>query len=385
MPVSRRQFFEWSLGATGALAAASLGGACAAPQKNSSQRPPGAGRGDKQTLLILGGTGFLGPHIVETALARGFEVTLFNRGKTNPHLFPDLEKLRGDRDGNLDALAGRSFDAVIDTSGYVPRIVRASTELLAPRTKQYVFISTISVYANYNKHGITEDHPLETIEDKTNEDVRAHYGALKALCEQAAESVMPGRVTNIRPGLIVGPRDPTDRFTYWPVRIARGGEVLAPGDGSTATGFIDVRDLADWTVHTVQKSIVGVYNAVGPKTDITVKTVLDACKRVSGSDATFAWADAAFLKEQSVAPWMQMPLWIPAEGDYIGFGTVSRQRAIANGLQFRSLDDTVKATLAWFRTLPAERQQKLRAGLPADKERDVLAAWRARPGTAAAG
>ncbi len=391
MPVSRRRFLQWTAGAAGSMAALS---ACGSARPKGGPSGPGQGGKDpdedrsgaggggdqKPTLLILGGTGFLGPHLVEAGLARGFRITLFNRGKTNPHLFPELEKLRGDRDGNLKALEGREFDAVIDTSGYVPRIVRASAELLADAVKHYVFISTISVYANFAKKGITEDHEVGTMEDEKSEEVRKYYGQLKALCEKAAESAMPGRVTNIRPGLIVGPRDPTDRFTYWPVRVKRGGEVLAPGDGKTATQYIDVRDLAEWTIRMAWERQPGVYNATGPGEKLTIGAFLDTCKQATGSDATFTWADARFLEEQKVAPWMQMPMWVPPEGDYLGFGTVDCSRAAGRGLTYRDPIDTIRATLEWFGGLPEERRNKLRAGLPAEMEKAVLAAWHRRKG-----
>lgn len=332
----------------------------------------------KPTLLILGGTGFLGPQLVEAALARGHQVTLFNRGKTNPHLFPDVEKLRGDRNGNLESLKGRTFDAVIDTSGYVPRIVRASAELLAPSVQQYVFISSISVYADFAGANMAEDYPLATMADETNEDVRQNYGALKALCEKAAEAAMPGKVTNVRPGLIVGPGDPTDRFTYWPVRIARGGEVLAPGPGTDHVQYIDVRDLAEWTIQVIEKRHMGVYNAVGPDRLLTMKELLDACNQVGGNRATLTWVDTAFLAEQKVEPWSDMPVWIPPENENKGAGTISVQKAMRDGLVFRPLPDTVQATLEWFQKQPAERQAKLRAGLSAERETAVLEAWRKR-------
>jgi 2'-hydroxyisoflavone reductase len=394
VPVSRRQFLAWSAHAAGAAALLGCGGA----RKESpfepappGDQPPGtsdagpttgaasAAEGKRPTtLLILGGTGFLGPHVVEHALARGMQVTLFNRGKTNADLFPEIEKLRGDRDGNLEALRGRSWDAVLDTSGYVPRVVRASAELLAPAVKQYVFISSISAYASFAREGIAEDDAVATIADETNEDVRANYGALKALCERAAEQAMPGRVTNIRPGLIVGPRDDSDRFTYWPVRLARGGEVLAPGTGQDPVQMIDARDLAAWIVHVVEKQHMGVYNAVGPAERTTMAGMLERCRDALGSAATLTWVDARFLEQQGVKPWSDMPVWVPAEGDSRGMGTVNVSKAMRDGLSFRPIDDTAQATLAWFQTLPADRQAKLRAGITAEREAEVLAAWKKR-------
>jgi 2'-hydroxyisoflavone reductase len=339
-----------------------------------------ASRGGKR-LLILGGTGFLGPQLVEAARARGHTVTLFNRGKTRPHLFPDVEKLHGDRDPKngegLKVLEGRKWDAVIDTSGYVPRVVRASAELLAPNVDHYVFISTISVYKELPRPGMDEDSPLATVDDPTNENVREHYGALKALCEQAAEAAFPGRTTHIRPGLIVGPDDPTQRFTYWPVRVAQGGEVLAPGDGSDPAQFIDVRDLAEWTILAIENRDLGIFNAVGPASRLTMRELLDACQQASGSNATFTWADTAFLEQQKVRPWMDMPVWIPSGGEMAGMSSVSNARAVARGLKFRPVVDTARDTLTWFNGQTPERQAELRkrAGLPPEREREVLAAW----------
>lgn len=332
-------------------------------------------------ILLLGGTGFLGPQLVEAARARGHTVTLFNRGKTRPHLFPDLEKLHGDRDpkngDGLKVLEGRSWDVVIDTSGYVPRVVRASAELLAPNVGHYIFISTISVYKELPRSGMDEDSPVATVEDPTQENVREHYGALKALCEKAVEAAFPGRATLIRPGLIVGPDDPTQRFTYWPVRMARGGEVLAPGDGSDPAQFIDVRDLAEWTILTLENRDLGTFNAVGPDKPLRMRELLEACQKASGSDATFTWADAAFLEQQQVRPWMDMPVWIPPGGEMAGMSSVSNARAVARGLKFRPVVDTARDTLAWFNGLPAERQVELRkrAGLSPEREREVLTTW----------
>jgi 2'-hydroxyisoflavone reductase len=339
----------------------------------------GGGAPPKKKILILGGTGFLGPALVELARPRGHTVTLFNRGKTQPHLFPDVEKLQGDRDGNLKALEGRKWDAVIDTSGYVPRIVRASAELLAPNVGQYLFVSTISVYKDMSQSGIDESAPVATVEDEKTEDVSQHYGALKALCEKAAEAAMPGRATIVRPGLIVGPGDPTDRFTYWPVRVARGGEVLAPGDGQDPVQFIDVKDLAAFMLGLVESKVTGIFNATGPVQTLSMRGLLEACKQANGGDATFTWADAAFLEEQKVRPWMDMPVWIPrSDKEAGGVGRVSNARALERGLTFRPVVDTARDTLAWFKTQPPERQAKLRAGLSAEREREVLAAWHQR-------
>jgi 2'-hydroxyisoflavone reductase len=390
-PMNRRDL----LSVTGALATLPLAG-CApnaprapardAPPRRSPEAPsasPGARDQAKsaapKSILILGGTGFLGPELVEAAEARGHRITLFNRGKTRPQLFPNVEKLRGDRDGDLKSLEGHSWDAVIDPSGYVPRIVKASAELLAPRVKHYVFISTISVFEDTSKPGMDERAPVASLPEPGSEDVKKYYGALKALCEKAAEAAMPGRVANVRPGLIVGPNDPSDRFTYWPVRVQDGGEVLAPGSGSDPIQIIDVRDLAAWVIRGIEQGEVGVFDATGPDKELTMGALLAACKSESHSDATFTWADAHFLAEQKVEPWSDMPVWVPAEGDSFGFARLDVRKAIGRGLSFRPVAETVCDTLAWWKTLPEERRSKLRAGLSRAREAEVLAAWKKPP------
>ena len=378
MKLSRRGLLK-GMAAFGSLWA--VGCAATKERKEGGQVAQASASGGGKRILILGGTGFLGPQLVEAARSRGHTVTLFNRGKTRPHLFPDVEKLHGDRDPKngegLKVLEGRSWDVVIDTSGYVPRVVRASAELLAPNVGHYVFISTISVYKELPQPGMGEDAPLATVDDPTNENIRENFGALKALCEQAAEAAFPGRTTNIRPGLIVGPDDPTQRFTYWPVRVAQGGEVLAPGGGSDPVQFIDVRDLAEWTILAIENRDMGVFNAVGPARPLTVREMLEACKQASGSNATFTWADAAFLERQNVRPWMDMPVWMPPTGELAGMSSVSNAKAMARGLKFRPVLDTARDTLTWFNGLPPERQAELRkrAGLTPEREREVLAAW----------
>ncbi len=324
-------------------------------------------------ILILGGTSFLGPQIVEAAQTRGHVLTLFNRGKTNPGLFPDIEKLRGDRDGDLASLEGRAWDSVVDTSGYVPRIVTMSAKLLAPSVKQYVFISTLSVFGEGLKPGTAEDGPLATMDDETSEDVKKYYGALKARCEKAAEAAMPGRTWNIRPGLIVGPRDNSDRFTYWPVRIAAGGEVLAPGDGSDPVQYIDARDLGAWIVLGIERNLAGVYNAVGPAKKTTMKTTLEGIKKGVGGNARFTWVSTKFLDEKQVAPWSDLPVWVPGQDE--GFTQISNRKAIAAGLSFRPVSATASDTLSWFKTLPDDRRGKLRAGITIEKEKELLAEW----------
>lgn len=327
-------------------------------------------------VLMLGGTVFLGRHIVQAALARGHEVTLFNRGQNNPELFPELEKLRGNRDGDLTALRGRRWDAVIDPSGYVPRLVRASAELLADAVEHYTFISSISVYASFDQPGMDESAPVGTLEDPTVEEVTPHYGPLKALCEQAAEAAMPGRVFSVRAGLIVGPDDPTDRFTYWPVRLARGGDVLAPNPPERPIQLIDVRDLAEWIVRMVEVRQTGIFNATGPDTTLTMGRLLDACHTITGSDARLVWVDEPFLLDQGVTPWTELPLWVPSTPAYAGFTTIDCRKALATGLTFRPITETIRATLAWDATRPVDTPR--RNGLSPEREAELLAAWRAR-------
>lgn len=373
MGVKRREFLKYSTAITAlGLVGTDLSSFAAAKNKKTKN-------GDK-TLLILGGTAFLGPQIVEAARSLGYKITLFNRGKTHPELFPDLEKLRGDRDGNLKALEGRSWDVVIDTSGYVPRHVRDSATLLGSSVQQYIFISTISVYADTSKPGMDESAPVGKLEDESVEDVSGgSYGPLKALCEKAAEKAMPGRVTVIRPGLIVGPGDGTDRFTYWPVRLDRGGEVLAPGSASDPVQFIDVRDLAEWTLRCARDRTTGVFNATGPRGELTIGQLLSACKAAaSGKALTLTWVEAAFLEEQKVAPWSDMPVWVPPQGGSAGFARINCARALSSGLTFRPVEATVKDTLLWWKTQPKERQVTLRAGIKPEREAEVLAAWHER-------
>jgi 2'-hydroxyisoflavone reductase len=377
MIIDRRTFVLGSLAAGAAAACSSGKDRAAVPVPASAPKPAAAPA--KQSILVLGGTGFLGPHVVTSALARGHAVTLFNRGKTHPGLFPDVEKLLGDRDGHLEALANRKWDAVVDPSGYVPRLVKLSAELLAPNVGRYVFISTISVYARHDVIDADESSPVETIADPANEDVKANYGALKALCERAAEAAMPGRVATLRPGLIIGPGDPTGRFTHWPTRLSEGGEVLAPGDGSTPTQYIDGRDLGAWVVKVIEDGTVGTMNALGPEHRATMKQVLDACNAALGGKAQLTWVDGDFLDKQGVEGWSELPMWIDNKGEYAGFGTTQNARAVKAGLVFRPIGDTARDTIAWLQTLPEDQRAKARSsGIKPDKEARVLAAWKAR-------
>jgi len=321
-------------------------------------------------LLILGGTVFLGRHVVHAARERGHEVTLFNRGKTNPDAFPDLETVVGDRDGGLDALGDRTFDAVIDPSGYVPRVVRAAAEFFDGRAGHYTFVSSLSVYPDFGGAN-PEESPVGTLEDETVEKVDAEtYGPLKALCERAAEEAFSGPTSNVRAGLIVGPDDPSDRFTYWPHRIADGGEVLAPGNPAATVQFVDVRDLAGWMVRAAEAGTAGVFNATGPEVPLTMRDFLATTARVAGSDAELVWIDQGFLVEKEVGPWMELPLWIPDVD-----ATTDCSKAIAAGLTFRPLEETVRDTITWARDRrPSDRPW--RAGMKREREAELLAAWR---------
>lgn len=364
MPFNRREFIETAIAtaALGVLPSAAFGAA-----------------DRKLKILFLGGTGFLGPHTVKYALQRGHEVTLFNRGRTNTDLFPELETITGNRDPEIDdglsGLEGREWDAVIDTSGYVPRITGASAELLAESVGQYLFVSTICQYDNWAEGGTngTEERPRATLDDPTTEDVGTHYCALKAYCERAVEEAMPGRVTQIRPGLIVGPRDRSDRFTYWPVRIDQGGEVLAPGKPSDLTQYIDVRDLGRFMVHCLEQELTDTYNVI--RNPMPFGDLLTACVNTIDSDAELTWVPADFLAEHDVQPFRDVHLWADSDSPLAGSLTWSADKALSAGLTVSPIEDTIRDTLAWYRSLPDERQSTLRAGMSRDKEASVLAAW----------
>ncbi len=375
--LSRRSLLLGAIGATVA------GAACGSPT-SPAVKSPSAGTGTNprkppKRVLILGGTSFLGPQIVEIAQSRGHALTLFNRGKTNPHLFPNIEKLHGDRKtGELGALEGRSWDIVVDTSGYFPREISEAAAVLRD-VKQYVFISSISVYDKPPAAGVDETGAVGTLSDPTVETIdEKTYGPLKAACERVAEAKMPGRATIIRPGLIVGPGDPSDRFTYWPVRLDAGGEVMAPGQPSDPVQVIDVRDLAAWIVRVFEEEHVGVYNAVGPAKTLGIGDFLGEVKDAIGSSANLTWVDADFLDAQKVSPWGDMPVWIPTGSEDAGVTKVRSARAIAKGLTFRPIGNTARDTLDWWKQQPEDRRAKLRAGISRDREREVLAAFRAR-------
>jgi 2'-hydroxyisoflavone reductase len=315
-------------------------------------------------LLVLGGTAFVGRHFVSAALDGGHEVTLFTRGRTNGDLFVEAEHLQGDRDGGLGGLEGRTFDTAVDLSGYLPRVVRASARLLAERVDRYVFVSSISVYDDAPR--LTETSPVQHLTEPGSEDVAAHYGALKALCEEEVEAAFPGRALVIRPGLIVGARDYTGRFSYWPRRIAAGGEVLAPGSPAARVWVIDGSDLAAWMLRMAEADATGVFNADGPDYPLTFGELLDQCRSISGSGAELTWVDEGFLISREVAPWTELPVWLPASDPH---PEVDVSHAIAAGLTFRPIADTIRDVLA------DEEPPTREAGLAPERERELLAEW----------
>ena len=333
-------------------------------------------------ILILGGTGFLGPHTVNYARERGHEITLFNRGKTNLGMFPELETIIGDRDpevGNgLSGLEGRQWDAVIDNSGYVARMVGASARLLAENVGQYLFVSTICQYDNWIEGGQfgTEERPRAMLEDPATEDVSKFYCEMKASCERAVDEALPDRATYIRPGLIVGPLDRSDRYTYWPVRMGRGGEVLAPGKPTDLTQYIDVRDLAKFMVHCVEQKHFGAYNAVCMP--MPWGEFLEATRKAVNPEAILTWLPADFLAANDVQPWNDVHMWADIDSPMSGSLTWSSQKAIDAGMTVRPAGETARDTIEWFRSLPDDRRSQLRAGMDAEKEAKVLAAWHAR-------
>lgn len=319
-------------------------------------------------ILILGGTRFLGRHLVTSARARGHEITLFNRGQTNPNLFPRVKTIRGDREKDLDQLSGQ-WDAVIDTCGYVPRIVKISAEALKERVQQYVFISSISVYSDFSKIGINESSELGKLSDESVEEITGEtYGPLKVLCEKTVQEVFGASALIVRPGLIVGPHDSTDRFTYWPVRINQGGDILTPERPDVLTQFIDARDLADFTIRLIEQNVAGVFNATG--NPITLNTLFETCKRVSKSNANFKWAPVDFLAKHNVSPWIDMPVWVPDSSEDAGFSRVDISKALSAGLKFTDLSETIRDTLKWEFERPENHEWK--AGLKPEREKELL-------------
>ena len=349
-------------------------------------RPPQPPRRGPLRILILGGTGFIGPHQVRYAVERGHRVTVFNRGRSQADLPGSVEHLTGDRNNDLQALRGRSWDVVIDNPTTLPVWVRDAASLLREAVPHYVFISTISVYADTSVPGMDENGPLARYEgadplaetmESFSRDAGRLYGPLKAASEREAERWFPGRTTIIRPGLIVGPGDPSDRFTYWPVRISQGGEILAPGTPADPVQVIDARDLAEWTIRMVEQKAYGVFNATSRP--MPIGEMLGAMSPLASSPARLTFVDADFLDRNGIQPWSDMPTWVPPTGDSAGFSQLSVERATGQGLTFRPIAETAAQTLGWFRTLPAERQAELRAGISREREAEVLRAYALTP------
>jgi 2'-hydroxyisoflavone reductase len=382
MSTSRRNFLKLS-----AIAGAGLG---LIPRASAIDRALQDTTGELKPLkiLILGGTGFTGPFQVRYALSRGHKVTVFNRGRTHPGELPkEAEQLIGDRNGQLDALKGRTWDVVIDNPTTLPSWVRTAAQVLKGNVDRYVFISTTSVYSDNTMRGMDESGPLAEFQGGdpfkvTIETMRASsvplYAPLKVISEKETRKWFPGKSLIIRPGLIVGPGDESDRFTFWPVRVARGGEVLAPGTPKDTVQFIDARDLAEWTIRMVEQGSTGTFNATGPASKLTMAAMLEKIKAVTKSDARFTWLDVEFLLAQKVSPWNDMPVWVAPRGPETGFIQLSNKKAVNKGLTFRSVGETAQDTLDWFRKQPADRQANLRAGIKPEREAEVLAAWHAR-------
>lgn len=340
-------------------------------------------------LLVLGGPRFLGRHLTQAALARGHRVTLFHRGRTGPDLFPEAEKLFGDRAADLALLDGRAWDAAIDTCGFLPQVVRQAVDRLLRSAGHYTFVSSVSVYEDFSRPGLDEQAPARRLTPEQWEEIEtfdrsdpasapgfgALYGPLKTECERVVLDEFAGRSAVVRPGLIVGPHDYMDRFPWWVARVAEGGEVLAPGRPERPVQVVDARDLADWMLRLAEGGVSGVFNATGPAAPLPMREVLETCRDASGSDARFTWVDEAFLVEREVPPWDGLPLWVPetTSTDWAGILQIDVRRAVASGLGFRPLVETARDTLAWERT---RGPHAWRAGVERDRERALLAEWR---------
>jgi 2'-hydroxyisoflavone reductase len=363
--------------AAAALARAAVPGAGAVAP--ATARAATSRAATSRTLLILGGTGFIGPHLTREAQGRGWTITYFNRGRRDPAASARVETLLGDRNGGLDVLRGRRWDAVVDNTGYVPSQVRASAQLLAPQVGYALFVSSISAYASL-RDANDEDAPTAVLADPNEAKVANEtYGPMKALCERYTMDAFGARASVVRPGYIVGPLDPTDRFKYWPVRCARGCEMLAPGTPGDPVQVIDVRDLAAWLVTLVERGTTGYFNAVSRPRQFTIGDVVQSSRRAAPeADTRVTWVAGDFLAARWKPEELDLPPWAPPSGESAGAALVSTERAAAAGLAIRPLDETVRDTLAWFRTLPPERQAKLRAGLDPQREVGTLADWHSR-------
>ena len=366
----RRRFLKTSLLGGAAVAAGCTPEAATEPQAKAIAAGP-------MSILILGGTGFIGPHMVREALRRGHEVSLFNRGRTNDELFPDLKLFKGDRNNGLQSLEGGKWDVVVDNSGYVPRQVEDSAKLLSSVVSHYLYVSTISVYA-VSPPPITEESPLATMEDETVEEVTGEtYGPMKALCEQRVTTELGAdRTTILRPTYICGPGDRTDRYTYWPVRTLRGGEMLWPGTPEDDIQIIDVRDFANFTLDCLEQKIPGIFNTATPMSSFKMGDLLQDSLAITDADMTPVWVDKDFISEHEVAEGGALPIWEHPDGEYAALSLVDGSRAVAAGLKNRPTRETARDTITWWKTLPADRTDKLRAGLSADKEAELLRLWK---------
>jgi len=381
MTTSRRDFVQLSVLAGGAVGL----GLARKARAEQAEMPS-----EKLRILVLGGTGLIGPPMVTYAVERGHDVTLFNRGKTNAHLFPGLEKLKGDRNDDLSSIEaevakGRTWDVVIDNTASIPRWVESSAGLLAKSADLYLYTSSISAYGSISEPNTDEDTPVATIDPaevpkvKTPRDITGeNYGPLKALCEAAAREAFPDRAIVVRPGLIVGPGDYSDRFTYWPVRIHRGGEVMVPGNPNDPVQFIDSRDLGEWYIRLVENKAIDTYNGTGPASRLSIAEMLYGIRASTSKEVTFTWVPADFLAENEVQAWVHLTVWVPPESEDGGLAQVRIDRAKKAGLTFRTLQDTVASTLEYWNSLPEDRRKKPRAGCPAELEEKTLAAWHAR-------
>lgn len=366
---NRREFLKAGVLGGAAVATAGLTRTAHSAQQSDSQ--------EILQILILGGTGFIGPHMVREALRRGHSVTLFNRGRTNARLFPDLERIKGDRGGDLDVLRGRHWDAVVDNSGYVPRHVGNSAQVLSESIDHYLYISTISTYASFAEAN-DENSPLAVIEDESIEEVTGEtYGPLKVLCEKRArQEIGDDRLTILRPTYICGPGDHTDRFSYWPIRTSAGGDMLWPGSPSHQTQIIDVRDLANFVVDSIEQRIIGTFNTVTPVGSYTMGDLLEDSQAIRATTVNPVWVDEEFIDQHDIAEGRNLPIWHPTIGDDARGSSVSGARAREAGLRNRPVRETIRDLMSWWDTLPAERTSQPRAGLTAEREAELIAAWK---------
>ena len=369
MSRNRREFLKAS--ALGAVAVAA-----GLPKMSSADEEKA--RIKSLDFLVLGGTGFIGPHMVREALRRGHSVTLFNRGKTNNTLFPDLETIKGDRAGDLAGIQDREWDVVVDNSGYMPQYVQNSARTLSPNIGHYLFISSVSAYASFAMPS-NEDSPVATMADEDAQEFSwDFYGALKARCEKrVAEEIGDDRTTVLRPTYICGPGDHTDRFTYWPVRTSKGGEMFLPGTPSDQLQIIDVRDLANFVVDCLEQKIRGTYNTVTPVGSYTMGNLLEDSQAVTATSVSAVWADEKFVESSGAGNGGALPIWAPSSGEYAGFASVSGERARAAGLKNRPVRETTRDLMTWWDTLPEERITNARFGMTAEREAELIAAWKA--------